>query len=112
MHIFENYSHEYKTRRILELWIKSCYLETSAQHAQLWKTDADQVDTISKPMDPGKFKDEKKWPDWEPAFVNYLYIFPGVKGVPLPMWFNPVICQIMEQSLETILWHEPLHVHH
>ena len=24
MHIFENYSHEYKTRRIFELWIKSC----------------------------------------------------------------------------------------
>ena len=25
MHIFENYSHEYKTRSIFELWIKSCY---------------------------------------------------------------------------------------
>ena len=25
MHIFENYSHEYKTRRIFELWIESCY---------------------------------------------------------------------------------------
>ena len=25
MYIFDNYSHEYKTRRIFELWIKSCY---------------------------------------------------------------------------------------
>ena len=25
MHIFENYSHEYKARKIFELWIKSCY---------------------------------------------------------------------------------------
>ena len=25
MHIFDNYSHEYKNRRIFELWIKSCY---------------------------------------------------------------------------------------
>ena len=26
MCIFDNYSHEYKTRRIFELWIKSCYI--------------------------------------------------------------------------------------
>ena len=45
--------------------------------------DSDQVDTISKAADPGKFKDEKKWPDWEPAFVNYLSTIPGVKGIPL-----------------------------
>ena len=25
MCIFDNYSHEFKTRRIFELWIKSCY---------------------------------------------------------------------------------------
>ena len=25
MYILNNYSHEYKTRRIFELWIKSCY---------------------------------------------------------------------------------------
>ena len=54
-----------------------------AQCASLWKTDAEQVDTISKAADPGKFKDEKKWPDWEPAFVNYLSMIPGVRGVPL-----------------------------
>ena len=43
-----------------------------AQRASLHKTDAEQVDTISKAVDPGKFKDEKKWPDWEPSFVNFL----------------------------------------
>ena len=54
-----------------------------AQRPILRKTDAEQVDTISKAADPGKFKDEKKWPDWEPAFVNYLSMIPGVRGVPL-----------------------------
>ena len=54
-----------------------------AQCASLRKSDAEHVDTISKAADPGKFKDEKKWPDWEPAFVNYLSTIPGVRGVPL-----------------------------
>ena len=36
MHIFDNCSHEYKTRRIFELWIKSCYvsMQASAEHVQ------------------------------------------------------------------------------
>ena len=54
-----------------------------AQCASLRKTDTKQVDTISNAVDPGKFKDKKKWPDWEPAFVNYLSMIPGVRGVPL-----------------------------
>ena len=58
-------------------------LLVSAQRASLRKTDAEQVDTISKAADPGKFKDKKKWPDWEPAFMNYLSTIPGVRGVPL-----------------------------
>ena len=58
-------------------------LQMSVQRALLRKNDSDQVDTISKAADPGKFKDEKKWPDWEPAFVNYLSTIPGVKGIPL-----------------------------
>ena len=58
-------------------------LLVSAQHGSLRKTDAEQVDTISKAADPGKFKDKKKWPDWEPVFVNYLSTIPGVRGVPL-----------------------------
>ena len=54
-----------------------------AQWAILHKTDAEQVDTISKAADPGIFNDKKKWPDWEPAFVIYLSTIPGVRGVPL-----------------------------
>ena len=43
----------------------------------------DQADTVSKAADPGKFKDERKWPECEPAFMNYLLTIPGVNGVPL-----------------------------
>ena len=50
-------------------------LQVSAQRALLRKNDSDQVDTISKAADPRKFKDKKKWPDWEPIvcqlFINY-----------------------------------------
>ena len=58
-------------------------LSTAAQHASLRKVDTDQVDTISKAADLGKLKDERKWPEWYPDFVNYLSTIPGVYGVPL-----------------------------
>ena len=58
-------------------------LSTAAQRASLRKVDTDQVDTISKVADPGKLKDERKWPEWYPAFVNYLSMIPGVYGVLL-----------------------------
>ena len=41
------------------------------------------MDTISKAADPGKFKDERKWTNWEPAFVNYLSMIPGSYHVPV-----------------------------
>ena len=72
-------------------------LQVSAQRALLRKNDSDQVDTISKVADPGKSKDEKKWPDWEPAFVNYLSTIPGVKGVPL----SYVVCANEDPDHET-----------
>ena len=50
---------------------------TAAQH----QVDMDQVDTISKAAEPGKLKDERKWPKWYPTFVNYLSTIPGVYGV-------------------------------
>ena len=58
-------------------------LQVPTQRALLRKNDSGQVDTISKAADPGKLKDEKKWDDWEPAFVNYLSTIPGAKGIPL-----------------------------
>ena len=58
-------------------------LSTAAQRTSLCKVDMDQVDTISKAADLGKLKDERKWPEWYPAVVNYLSTIPGVYGVPL-----------------------------
>ena len=58
-------------------------LKVSLERAALCKIDADQVDTISKAANPGKFKDERKWADWEPQMVNYLSTIPGVTGIPL-----------------------------
>ena len=54
-----------------------------ALSADLRKIEHDQSDTVSKAADPGKFKDERKWPEWEPSFVNYLSTLHGVSGVPL-----------------------------
>ena len=58
-------------------------IDISIQRTALRKVEDDQVDTISKAADPGKFKDERKWSDWEPAFVNYLSMIPGSYHVPL-----------------------------
>ena len=58
-------------------------LEIAFQRADVRKVESDQSDTVSKAADPGKFKDERKWPEWEPAFVNYLSTIQGVNGVPL-----------------------------
>ena len=58
-------------------------LQVSAQRALLRKNNSDHVDMISKAANPGKLNDEKKWPDWVPASVNYLSTIPGVKAVPL-----------------------------
>jgi hypothetical protein len=55
----------------------------ASDHADVWKIKQDQSDTVSKAADPGKFKDERKWPEWEPFFVNYLSTIHGVSGVPL-----------------------------
>ena len=64
-------------------------MSTAAQCASLRKVDTDQVDSISKAADLGKLKDERKWPEWYPAFVNYLSTIPVVYGVPL----SYVVCK-------------------
>ncbi len=58
-------------------------LDVAFNRAEVRRVEKDQSDTVSKAADPGKFKDERKWPEWEPAFVNYLSTIPGVTGVPL-----------------------------
>ena len=58
-------------------------LDEASQRADVRKIEKDQSDTVSKAADPGKFKDERKWPEWEPAFANYLSTIQGVNGIPL-----------------------------
>jgi len=58
-------------------------LDIASNRAEVRRVEKDQSDTVSKAADPGKFKDERKWPEWEPSFVNYLSTIPGVNGVPL-----------------------------
>ena len=58
-------------------------LNTLIQRAALRKVEDNQVNTISKAANLGKFRDKRKWPDWEPAFVNYLSTIPGSYHVPL-----------------------------
>jgi hypothetical protein len=51
--------------------------------ARICKSDLELVDTNTKAADPGKFKDERKWPDWSKAFINLLSVIPGVTRIPL-----------------------------
>ena len=43
MHIFDNYSHEYKTRKSFELWIESCY-ERAAIINNVSVSDTEEID--------------------------------------------------------------------
>ena len=58
-------------------------LDVAFDRAEVSKIEKDQSDTVSKAADSGKFKDERKWPEWEPSFVNYTSTILGVTGVPL-----------------------------
>ena len=79
-------------------WVQDCYraddvpdhvnfnmavLYEALSLAQIRKSDIELVTTNTKAADPGKFKDDRKWPEWEKAFVNYLSVIPGVNGIPL-----------------------------
>lgn len=79
-------------------WVQDCYRSSDVPNhvnfddgallqalslANVRKLDIDLVDTNTKAITPGKFKDERKWPEWERAFENYLSVIPGVNGVPL-----------------------------
>ena len=52
--------------------------------ATLRKFEANQDDTISKAEDPGKFMDERTWPEQEIKLDFFLSTIPGVNSVPLP----------------------------
>jgi hypothetical protein len=89
-----------RTKKLTGLmhWIQDCFrtndepdhtmfneqaLDEAQSRAHIRKSDLDLVDTNSKVADPGKFKDERKWPEWSMAFVNYLSVIPGINGIPL-----------------------------
>lgn len=61
-------------------------LDEAYERADVRKVEKDQSDTVSKAADPGKFKDERKWPKWEPLFVNCI------NGIPLCY----LICELAE----------------
>ncbi|KAI2498373.1 hypothetical protein MHU86_16126 [Fragilaria crotonensis] len=73
-------------------------LDEAYHRADVRKIEKDQSDTIIEAADPGKFKDERKWPKWEPAFANYLSTIPGVNGIPLwyVIWENETPDRTME----------------
>ena len=86
MHWVQDFSHCSRQPTIDDFVMANDFkqaLLTAAQRASLRKVDMDQVNTISKAADPGKLKDERKWPEWYPAFINYLSTIPRVYGVPL-----------------------------
>ncbi|KAI2506383.1 hypothetical protein MHU86_8009 [Fragilaria crotonensis] len=79
-------------------WVQDCYRSNDQPEqvpfdeqalfgalslSQVRKSDVELVATNAKAVDPGKFKDERKWPEWEKAFTNYLAVIPGVTGIPL-----------------------------
>ena len=89
-----------RTKKLMGVmhWVQDCYRASDIPNhtsfndevllealglAQVRKSDIDLVATNAKAVDPGKFKDERKWPEWEKAFTNYLAVIPGVSGIPL-----------------------------
>lgn len=79
-------------------WVQDCFhtnddsdhmafnkevLTEAQSHAPVCKSDTDLVDVNTKVADPGKFKDEHKWPKWSKAFHNYLSVIPGISRIPL-----------------------------
>jgi hypothetical protein len=89
-----------RTKKLISVihWIQDCFrtdddpnhtafdeqaLAEAQSHAHGCKSDIDLVDMNAKAAVPGKFKDERKWHEWELAFGNYLSVIPGVNGIPL-----------------------------
>jgi len=58
-------------------------LEVVSRREEIRVQEAEQTDIISKQAEPGKFKDERKWNDWDTGIVNYQSTIHGAQGVPL-----------------------------
>ena len=79
----------------------------------------DKTRTISDAAKPGKFKDNTKWDDWYPTFLNFLRAIPGRNGVPLryvcrefdePTPNDPNIDFIENYILRAPVWGEAINV--
>ena len=64
------------------------------------KAYLEKTKTITDAAKPSKFKENMKWEDWCPTFINFLRSIPGRNGVPLsyicrefdkPMDYNPAV---------------------
>ena len=71
-------------------------LDIAFYRADVRKVESNQSDTVSQAADPGKLKHERKWPEWEPAFMNYLSTIPGIRGVSLAY----VVRELAEPELD------------
>lgn len=52
-------------------------------HYKTHQAFMDKTKTISEAAKPTKFKENMKWEDWHPTFINFLRSIPGRNGVPL-----------------------------
>jgi hypothetical protein len=58
-------------------------LDLTLHRAECRNKESDQAGTVSTAADIGKFKVERNWSEWEPAFINFISSIQGVNGVPL-----------------------------
>ena len=58
-------------------------LDIASERARIRKQHRDDSDVLSKEASPGPLKFERNWVDWEPKFLNYCSVIPGVDGVLL-----------------------------
>ena len=58
-------------------------LETASSREGIRTQESDQADIIRNQDEPGKFKDERKWNDWDTGIIDYLSTIHDALGVPL-----------------------------
>ena len=57
-------------------------LETASSREGIRTQESDQANIIRNKDEPRKFKDERKWNDWDTGIINYLSTIDVALGVP------------------------------
>lgn len=79
------------------------------------KAFMDKSKTIAEAAKPVKFKENMRWEDWSPTFINFLRAQPGRNGIPLsyicrdydqPLAYNPNLDFIENYILQAPLYGE------